>query len=42
MRYAYNNFVRKYEGKMTAGKPMHRCEEYIKINLKETGRGSFI
>jgi hypothetical protein len=40
MGYAYNIFVGKPEAKMLAGKPMHRREDYIRMNLKETGRDS--
>ena len=38
-RGMYRVLVGKPEGKRPCGKPRHRCEDNIKMNLKEVGRG---
>jgi hypothetical protein len=35
MRYAYNILVRKYEGKKALGRPRHRWEDNVRIDLRE-------
>jgi hypothetical protein len=37
MRNAYNVLVGKPEGKSTFGRPRRRCENNIRMNLKENG-----
>jgi hypothetical protein len=35
MRHAYNILIRKSQGKRPLGRPKHRWEDNIKIELKE-------
>jgi hypothetical protein len=37
MRYACYNFVGKPEMKKPLGRPRNRCEDNIRLDLKETG-----
>jgi hypothetical protein len=37
LKKCIQNTVRKHEGKRTLGRPEHRMEDNIKINLKEIG-----
>jgi hypothetical protein len=39
MRKAYKMLIGKPEGKGSLGRPTHRWEDNIKIDLKETGCG---
>jgi hypothetical protein len=39
MRKTYKILVGKPEQKMSLGRPRRRCEDNIKMNLKETGYG---
>jgi hypothetical protein len=36
-RNAYNDFVGKYEGKRPRGRPRHRWENKIRMDLEEIG-----
>ena len=38
-RYVYRVLVLKSEGKRSLGRPRHRWEDSIKMNLQEVGRG---
>jgi hypothetical protein len=37
MRNTYKTFVEKSEGKCSLGRPKHRLEDNIRLDLKETG-----